>query len=172
MIGIGKKQTPRDVVDRFVDCHEKIRKFTNVALRLAASEGASNEEITEAAAGVRRYFVEALPRHTVDEDESVLWRLKGKDAAVDAALEQMATEHREHESTVNALVELCDRLAKDPSALDELRDEFDTTAKTLASQFEVHLEREETIIFPAMRRLLDADALAAIGEEMKARRAS
>jgi hypothetical protein len=60
-----------DVVDLLLACHERIRFFIDLAIRIADTTDASNEEIREAAARVVRYFSESLPLHVADEEESI-----------------------------------------------------------------------------------------------------
>src|SRR6185503_861481 len=82
----------RDVVDALLACHERIRRFSAMAVRIADAGGATELEIRDAAAAVRRYFAEALPLHVADEDEDLAPLLAGRDPAIDAALATMSAE--------------------------------------------------------------------------------
>jgi iron-sulfur cluster repair protein YtfE (RIC family) len=170
-IGIGGKKEPTDVVDLLLDCHTRIRSFSTLAARLAEVEGASDEEVAQSAAKVRRYFTMALPKHVEDEEESLLPRLMGKDPEVDRALQQMEDEHGSHEAPLRRLLELCDTLQRTPSSLPSLRGELGEVARWLVAEFEVHLQAEETIVLPAARRLLAPEELQAIHDELRRRRA-
>lgn len=170
-IEIGGKKEPTDVVDLLLDCHTRIRSFSTLAARLAEVEGASEAEVAEAAAKVRRYFTVALPKHVEDEEESLLPRLMGKDPEVDRALQQMEDEHGRHEAPLRRLIELCDTLRQNPSSLPSLRGELGEVARWLVEEFEVHLRAEETIVLPAARRLLTAEELQGIHDELRRRRA-
>lgn len=169
-IQIGRPKPTGDVVDALLECHERIRRFSATACRLAEAVDPEPAEVAAAAEGVRRYFVEALPRHVADEDESILPRLKGRNDEVDRELDEMAREHREHGAPLDRLIELCVALAQDPSKHAGLQTELGELASQLQAGFEVHLEREERVILPAMRTLLDEDERAAISQEMKDRR--
>ena len=53
---------PSDVVDLLLECHERIRYFIALAVRLAKAENSSLDEIREAAARVIRYFAYGILR--------------------------------------------------------------------------------------------------------------
>jgi iron-sulfur cluster repair protein YtfE (RIC family) len=159
-----------DAVDALLDCHARIREMTALARALAGAHGRTEAEVAEAAARVRRYFTESLAHHVEDEEQSLLPRLRGRDPAVDAALDQMAAEHAAHESLVASLVAVCAALESRPAALSEKRAELDPVSAQLASELAVHLAGEEQIIFPAVRRLLSTDERDQVRAEMRARR--
>ncbi len=97
MLTFGPRPPAGDVVDLLLECHTRIRSFTTLAARLASTPGLAAAEVAEAAAGVHRYFTQALPLHARDEEESVLPRLRGRDPEVDRELAEMVHEHRGHE---------------------------------------------------------------------------
>lgn len=169
-IEIGKKRTHDDVVDLLLDCHGRIRAFSRLAERIADARGTPEAEIAEAAARVRRYFSVALPLHVADEEESILPRLSGKDAAVDAALRRMEEEHDGHVEPLRRLVEICAALAERPADLDAHRARLGQVAGALVRAFDAHLAAEEETVFPAIRTLLDSEERAAIFREVRARR--
>lgn len=158
-------------MDALIDCHERIRQMISLARKIAAAEGRADSEIREAAGRVRRYFTESLGHHVADEEESILPRLRGRDAAVDAALEGMEHEHRDHEENVARLVAACAELERQPAQLSRLRAEIDHVSTRLVEDFDAHLDGEEKIVLPAIRRLLSQDERAQIRAEMRARRA-
>lgn len=171
MIRIGSRRGQGgDAVDALLDCHARIREMTALARALAGAHGRSEAEIAEAAARVRRYFTESLAHHVEDEEQSLLPRLRGRDPAVDAALDQMAAEHAAHEPLVAGLVTVCAVLESRPAALSEMRAELDPVSAQLAGELAIHLAGEEQIIFPAVRRLLSTDERDQIRAEMRARR--
>jgi iron-sulfur cluster repair protein YtfE (RIC family) len=166
---IGKPAAATDAVDLLLECHERIRSFLALARRVAAADPAE-DGVGDAALRVRRYFGEALPLHARDEEESILPRLRGVEPVVDAALETMAREHREHEPLLVQLVGASARVAQAPEALVEVAPLLGEVGRELEALFAEHLRREEEIVFPAMRRLLDRAADAAIVREMRGRR--
>jgi iron-sulfur cluster repair protein YtfE (RIC family) len=167
---IGKPSAADDAVGLLLECHERIRSFLALARRIAEVGPSEPGSVPEAAARVRRYFTEALPLHAQDEEESLLPRLRGLDPVVDAELEAMAREHREHERPLRALVGACEQLAHGPESLPELAPVVEAATAELERHFAEHLGREEAVIFPAVRRLLDRSADAAIVREIRARR--
>ena len=142
-----------DVVDLLLECHGRIRRFTEVARRLGAAGADPAEQVREAAAQVRRYFREALPLHVADEDETIAPALAGRDPGVDAALAAMGAEHVEHGPALERVVELCGAVAQDPRAISELGAELAVAAAALDALFEPHLAVEERTIFPAIAAL-------------------
>jgi iron-sulfur cluster repair protein YtfE (RIC family) len=170
LIQIGSPRGPSDVVDLLLECHQRIRHFLAVADRLAQSQGASHDEIREAAARITRYFSEAFPLHIADEEQSILPRLSGRTPELDAALQGMHREHLEHESQLKTLVELCCELQASPEKLDEVRHSLLSTASMLEKAVSAHLEQEEQIVLPAVRARLTLEEQAAILTELRARR--
>jgi iron-sulfur cluster repair protein YtfE (RIC family) len=168
---IGETPARGDAVELLVDCHARIRHFVGLAGRIAGRGVEDPSAVPEAARAVVRYFTEALPLHARDEEESIVPRLRGREPALDAALEVMQREHVEHEASLGRLVAACRVLAEAPGRIAELAPAVGREAAFLARHFEAHLANEEQVIFPAMRRLLDPAADAAIVAELRARRA-
>lgn len=162
--------TPSDAVDLLVDCHARIRHFLAVARGIAERGPSDPAAVPEAAAAVVRYFTKALPLHARDEEDSIVPRLRGRDPAVDRALDQMLREHAEHDAPLDGLVAACEALASGRGRLADLGPVVARETAALERHFDEHLRNEEAVIFPAMRRFLDADADAAIVRELRARR--
>jgi iron-sulfur cluster repair protein YtfE (RIC family) len=177
-IGIGPRRGAggggpgeADAVDALLDCHQRIRQMSGLARTIAAAQDRPDAEVREAAGRVRRYFTESLAHHVEDEESSLSPRLRGRETSVDDALDRMEAEHADHEPLIARLVAMCTELERNPAALAAVRAELDEVGTRLADDFAVHLDREEQIVFPAVRRLLGADERAAIRAEMRARRA-
>ena len=169
LVQIGKRPDTVDVVGLLLECHDRIRKFTTMARDLAAARGASLDAIRDAASQVRRYFVESLPLHMADEEKQIVPRLLGINAQLDRALATMEADHTAHEPLVRRLVELCSMLVGDPRQVAAVATELHAVATKLTSEFFVHLELEERVIFPALRRLPNEER-AAILVAMRERR--
>ncbi|MCC6521646.1 MAG: hemerythrin domain-containing protein [Polyangiaceae bacterium] len=170
---IGKKSAPRDddLVALLGDCHARIRSFVALGRALASADAAEAAEVAASAAAVARYFELALPLHAEDEDASLAPRLRGRDAELDAALDAMGTEHREHAPRVTRLCELCRAIEREPASRATLAPELAALVDSLGRDFEAHLEREERVVFPAIDARLDAAVRGAIVGELRARRA-
>ena len=143
-----------DVVDLLLACHERIRFFIDLAIRIGDTADASNEEIRDAAARIVRYFSESLPLHVADEEESIIPRLSGRDAALDRTFESIRREHSAHDHDLKSLLKICGDLqaAREPAA--ETRQELRDIAVNLRQQFQIHLSEEEQVVLPAIRSLL------------------
>ncbi len=163
------------VQDLLLSCHNKIRHFSNLAVRLSHAQDREEREIAQAADGLFRYFTVALPLHEADENLSIHPRLKqaappGELAG--PAADAMVDQHMAIDELVERLVPLWKILQAEPEKLDELSGEMCATSKRLAEIFETHLKMEEETIFPALSRFLKNDELAAIVREMQERRRS
>jgi iron-sulfur cluster repair protein YtfE (RIC family) len=158
-----------DAIDDMLDCHGRIRHFVELAGKLA---GGPEDQIGDAAAAVHRYFSVGLVLHAIDEDISLLPRLgrAAPGAAVLDALSRMVDEHERIETLIGDLVPVWRFLAEGEPRGAPVARRLATGAAELAGVFAAHLELEETILFPAARRLLPPDELAAMRAEMRARR--
>lgn len=170
LMQLGKTSLAGDAVDLFLECHERIRAFLGLARQTAEAAVADEASLAEAALRVHRYFTQALPLHAEDEERSLLPRLRGLDPSVDAELAAMAREHAEHGPPLAALLAASQALAAEPRRRPELAPIIAAATRELELHFERHLQREEEVIFPAARRLLDGAAHAAIVAEIRARR--
>lgn len=170
LANLGKPAAPAGAVELLVECHGRIRHFLALARRLGEARGEPAAELAGAALAVHRYFTLALPLHARDEEESIEPRLRGREPAVDAELDAMVREHREHQAPLRTLVEACAGIARDPGRHGELAGAVGRSAGELTRHFDVHLRREEEVVFPAMRRLLDPAADAAVAGEIRGRR--
>jgi hemerythrin-like domain-containing protein len=173
MLGkIGKPVTPADAVDLLLECHGRIRAFLAMARRLGEAADESAEAVSDAAVQVHRYFTLALPLHARDEEESILPRLRGRDQLVDVQLEAMVREHQLHQQPLGRLVEACAEIGADPGRHALLAGSVLHAATELERHFLDHLAREEEVIFPAVRQLLDAATDATVVKEIRLRRSA
>jgi hemerythrin-like domain-containing protein len=166
----GRPAARAGAVALLLECHGRIRELLGVARRLGEAIDPPPAEVVAAAERVVRYFGEALPLHAQDEELSIAPRLLGLDPFVDAELVAMTREHREHEPALAALLSACGELARAPGRHAELAAVVARSAVTLERHFALHLAREEAVVFPAIARLLDREADAAIVAELRARR--
>lgn len=168
-VQLGARRASSELVDLLLACHERIRKFTQAAARLAAGQGAPGAEIAELAAQIRRYFAVSFPLHVADEDDHVAPRLAGTSAEIDDALARMHADHADHAAPVARLVAICAALEADPAQLPAHAAELATVAGTLDAAFAPHLALEERVVFPALARLPDAER-ATMRDALRARR--
>jgi hemerythrin-like domain-containing protein len=142
---------------------ERLEDLTWVA-REARGAAADVDAIRDVVA----FFARAVRRHEEDEESSLFPRLRGV-AELDAIIERLAAEHKEHlalHARLEPLITTLDRTPDDQAAIEQLAQ----VAEALVHAYRSHVDAEERTLFPAARAALDADALAAIAMEMQARR--
>lgn len=167
------ESSSQSAIELLLGCHQRIRHFSGVAKRLAHAQGATTQEIVQAAQSLVRYFTVALPLHEADENLSIHPRLRRAAAEGELAgpaADAMVEQHLSIDQIVDALVPLWQVLTANPSKLDEFAGELCQLSSTLDQMFDAHLKLEEETVFPAMRRLLSEQELAEIVNEMQARR--
>jgi iron-sulfur cluster repair protein YtfE (RIC family) len=169
LLSIGKKQQSEELVDLLLGCHGRIRTFLALAIAIGERADAPDGDVADAATRVRRYFSEALPLHVEDEEQGVLPRLHGRSVELDAALDRMCEEHDLHGEPLRRLLGLCSALAASPGDA-SARAAVAATAQELVALLEPHLAAEESVLFPAIRTLLDAEEQRAVVGELRARR--
>jgi hemerythrin-like domain-containing protein len=169
LVQLGQRQSGTDVVDLLVECHGRIRRFLDIAQRLAAATEMDAATVRDAAGRVCRYFAEAFPLHLADEDELVLPALLGTGEHVDDALTRMSAEHQEHAALVTEMIDACASLHADPRCIVAAAPRLGSVTSALRGVLEPHLAAEEREIFPALRTLPEATR-AGIRAGMQARR--
>jgi hypothetical protein len=103
----GEGQSAQDgVIEALVACHERIRRFSGLACRLATAERVQPGAPADAARDLVRYFATALPLHVTDEDLSITPRLRAMtlSPAVCEALRTMTAQHVEIDRLLEQLV--------------------------------------------------------------------
>ena len=157
-----------DVVEVLLEAHAAVRQMLVFAESLA---GVSATEDGRRLAEQVADFVEWLmPLHRADEDESIHPRLAGKLGAVDESLRQMERQHFALEAPLARLRLVARAIATDVSRLHALRFEVEASASALRVLLEEHMALEESLVFPALKRLLYVDELESIEVEMRQRR--
>jgi iron-sulfur cluster repair protein YtfE (RIC family) len=168
-IAKGPRKAPNDLVSLLLECHERIRRLARLACQVGERSSLPDAERIECCERLTRYFGEALPLHVVDEEESITPRLRGIDAELDEALSTMAQQHAEHQPQLEALLAVTARLREAPSDA-AARVSLAEVAATVERDLVAHLEHEEAVIIPAIRRHLSVDVQALIVDEMRGRR--
>ena len=164
-------QPPEDAVDLLLGCHQRIRHFTGVAVKLAHSQGATSDEIRRAAAGVQRYFSVSLPLHEADEEDTLRPRLDAvADERVCHALLAMHDQHETIDELIERLLPLLTMVEGNPGTLAAAGAEMCSITKVLDEVFRSHLQLEEEVIFPAIRDRMPESARGEMLAEMQTRR--
>jgi hemerythrin-like domain-containing protein len=127
----------------------------------ALSEAARGDRLDEATArDVADFLSRQVRRHEADEEESLFPRLAQNDD-LGTIVGQLRDEHAAH-------VALHERLERALSASDV--NEVRLVAAALEDAYRTHIDVEEAVLFPTARRVLKEQDLAAIVDEMQARR--
>jgi hypothetical protein len=93
-------------------CHGRMRDFTALAYRLSsAASSTPREEIADVARSIQHYFESSFPAHSLDEEQSLIPRLRALDPAIGEALARIEPEHRELDTVVGTVCRLCATLA-------------------------------------------------------------
>jgi hemerythrin-like domain-containing protein len=158
------------------DCHRRIEMFLATLEKVAASiDRPLPNDGRVALASALRYFREAAPKHTADEEQSVFPRLRQSgDAEVNGALATLDALEQEHRradllhSHVEILGKQC--LAEGPLSPSQAG-QFRQAVADLASIYKRHIQIEDECIFPVAGRVLSQADKAIIAREMSARRA-
>jgi len=155
------------------DCHRRIEKFLRVlglVVERAAGRSLTDEE-SDAVKAALHYFRTGGPRHTADEEKSLFPRLRSSTAAgAMAELDRLEADHhraQELHHTLDALFAAW--IAKGRLAPNE-QQRLAAANRELAELYAAHIDVEEKVVFPRAARALDADAIAAMGEEFRQRR--
>jgi hemerythrin-like domain-containing protein len=175
-IGARQESDFNDPIGMLGDCHRRIERFLAVLRKLASERngGPLTEEDRAALTTSLRYFREAAPKHTADEEDSLFPRLRNVGGpAVESLFEQIDGLERDHETAVKAHEEV-DRLGQLWLSGDGLSSE-DTSQLVaildqLAALYERHIAIEDAEVFPAAARLLSPADRRSVGAEMAVRR--
>ncbi|MFO0630633.1 MAG: hemerythrin domain-containing protein [Polyangiales bacterium] len=168
-VTLGRRPAMEDPRGLVLACHERIRSFCALAVRLATRDDVPVTEVVDGCGRLVRYFAEALPLHARDEEESLAPRLRGRIAALDEALRRMEDEHHAHAASVDALVEGWRSLGLRPGDR-ALRVSLGAASVQVRDAFEAHLRDEEAEVLPYLTSLSSAEC-DAIVHEIRARRA-
>jgi hemerythrin-like domain-containing protein len=174
-IGAKPESDFTNPIGLLTDCHRRMARF------LAALVGLSAHAATPLDAGRRgaietalRYFREAAPKHTADEEESLFPRLRAlrrpEDQAVLARMDALEEDHARAERSHAEI----DRLGQAWLASGSLpapgAARFSELVNELADLYRDHIAAEEREIFPAAVASLPPSDCESIGGEMAARR--
>jgi hemerythrin-like domain-containing protein len=146
-----------------------------VLLRVAqeAGGGSLTEEQRGAFDNALRYFREAAPRHTADEEESLFPRLRQtRDRRTPALLARIESLEEEHGCADRLHAEV-DRLGQSWLANGELKAgaaHLVTILTQLREIYRHHIAAEDNEVFPAAAAVLSDSDRQAIGKEMASRR--
>jgi hemerythrin-like domain-containing protein len=161
-----------DPVGLLTSCHRRIERFlaalsriTNV--RAGGTLDAADRNTLEVAL---RYFREAAPHHTADEEKDLFPELRAAEPGAADALERLLADH----GRADQLHALVDRVGLEwlrDGTLDRRQtDSMRAALEELTALYRDHIRLEEEEVFPKAVKCLHEDTLSHIGQEMAKRR--
>ncbi|MCC6681460.1 MAG: hemerythrin domain-containing protein [Phycisphaeraceae bacterium] len=158
------------------DCHRRIEKFLNILIHIAEERrgDALDSEHRDALEAALRYFKNAAPWHTRDEEDSLFPRMRqSDDPRVRAVMKQIDALEDDHVAAdaQHARVEELGRCwlvagRLDTSDVTALRNRLVALRET----YRRHIAEEDDMIFPLAGEVLSGSQLNRIGREMAQRR--
>ena len=157
------------------DCHRRIEMFLASLERIGAIiDKPLNTEASSALDVALRYFREAAPKHTADEEESLFPRLRQKeDPALQDAIRTLSPLEQEHRraEALHAEADRLGRVSLDGETLSaQDASAFRQAIAELSSIYKEHIRIEDEVLFPAAGRVLSPSEKVEIASEMAARR--
>lgn len=157
------------------DCHRRVEMFMGALESVAA---VCDKPVTAQARHsldlALRYFREAAPKHTADEEESLFPVLRSiDDAALKAALGRLDALEADHRwaEPLHAEVDSVGLAYLQSGHLDrDQASRFKNAVRQLAEMYRRHIEVEDSQVFPAASRVLNEEQKKQIASEMAARR--
>ena len=175
-IGGKPESSFADPMGLLVDCHRRIERFLSVLVQVSAQAHGSSLTSEQRAAleTAIRYFRDAAPKHTADEEQSLFPRLRSLDRPeLKSVLEKVSSLESDHMRADRDHAEV-HRLGLKWLASGSLTpadaEQFSRLVKELAVLYREHIAIEERELFPAAAAVLERTEREAIGREMKARR--
>lgn len=173
----GKPQSGfDDPIGLLGDCHRRVETYLAVLVRVATEARGTllSEDQRLNWNRALRYFREAAPKHTADEEESLFPRLRGVvTPEVEAVLARMRSLELDHRRAGPAHdeVERLGQLWLENGVLPTAEAErLCTVLEELAELYRAHILIEDSEVFPVAAAHLTSSDRKAIGAEMAARR--
>jgi len=159
-MGRNDEDGPKDPLRMLEKSHRRLAE--NLGLLREAVAGLPRPEALEAVREVAEFVSRTVARHERDEEQTLFPRLRA-DGDLAPLLAELEAEHRAHELLHRELFDLAEDDRPDAQSLQDL-------SRRLDAAYERHIELEESRVFPAARAALSEADLAAMAEEMQARR--
>lgn len=157
------------------DCHRRVEMFLGMLDAVASRiDQPPTDEITRALESALRYFANAAPKHTADEEESLFPRLRQLDdrdlRSALAKIDKLEDEHRWAAPLHFEIEGIGTRYLSTGKLSDMEVATFRSSVAGLIAMYRKHIAVEDDLIFPLAARLLSAKAKAEIAGEMAGRR--
>ena len=171
----AKSHNFSDPTGLLTDCHRRIEMFMG-SLRAVGEviDRPPTGDVRTALETALRYFAQAAPKHTADEDSSLFPRMRQLDRpevrSAFSELDKLESDHRVAEPLHGRLQELGEQYLANGSLSADQVQEFREAVATLSSMYQRHIELEDNVIFPMAARVLSDQEKAVIASEMAGRR--
>jgi hemerythrin-like domain-containing protein len=157
------------------DCHRRIEMFLGSLQRVAkAIDRPLTQDDRTALESALRYFKDAAPKHTADEEESLFPRLRQvKETEIGNALSTLNALEKDHAraEALHAEVHALGVRCVDEGHLAPVdAGRFRQAVSELTSIYREHIRIEDELMFPAAKQALSESQKAEIANEMAARR--
>ncbi|MCG3181791.1 MAG: hypothetical protein BIFFINMI_04200 [Phycisphaerae bacterium] len=166
-----------DPVGLLSDCHRRVERFlaTMRDITWRRRGGPLDGEHRAALETAFRYFQQAAPRHTEDEEASLFPRLRGsRDPRIREAMAKMDGLEADHQVARELHAQVDDwveRWLQDSHLPVDQADRLTELLAALQEHYARHIAVEDEELFPLAQQVLSGEDLAAIGREMADRRA-
>lgn len=157
------------------DCHRRIARFLETLISVAeqARGGVLEREHSEGLEASLKYFCEAAPKHTADEEDSLFPRVRTRADESGIRIPVLAVLHSDHIAAIDrhdAVDELCRTWLRDGRLTVEAAQNLLDLLYGLRETYQEHIEIEETKLFPLAAKVLTRSDWHEIGKEMAQRR--
>ncbi len=163
-----------DPIGMLKDCHRRIEQFLHVlCLVVERAPGRQlSEEEHAAVQSALNYFRVGGQRHTADEEMSLFPRMQKEESAAGALkeIEALEADHREADELHLAVDKLYAAWSEGRPLSSEDEQRLRAATQRLKQLYEGHIKIEENLVFPHAAASMDAETIAAIGEEFRERR--
>jgi hemerythrin-like domain-containing protein len=178
MIQIGQKLSPtfQEPLELLSDCHRRVESFLRALILVAeqARGGELNPQQREALETALRYFREAAPKHTADEEESLFPRMRdlgnGATREVLAKIQALEADHEVAKDGHDVVEQLGQKWLANRQLSGDETTRLLNDLRELQSIYERHIAVEDNEIFPLAKQVLDSNTLNDVGREMAERR--
>jgi hemerythrin-like domain-containing protein len=172
VIGAKPESNFTDPIGLLTDCHRRIERFLSVLVRVAADAqgGALTVEQRSALDTALRYFRDAAPKHTADEESTLFPRLRSCAPQALAEIDALESDH-DRADEWHAEVDRLGREWLDSGALPaENAARLNLILTELSDLYRKHIAIEEGSVFPTASAVLPQADRISMGKEMAARR--
>ena len=160
----GRTSTDVDPIAQFMQDHDRLLSHLtnlNKAARSLDEKGLTKEALRRIVAALA-YLEEEVTVHNMSEEEALFPVL---DRYVEGPTKVMRDDHRQLRKEFTRLSRAVSRIQKNKIKRQAARD-LSVSAKTMVQLFVNHIHKENSILFPLVRKFLTKDALREIARRM------